>query len=256
MLLKDYLLQFREEMPNWLKIFNPQDPENIKNFLNSRLVFYPGSGFDGQAVKVFGSSHTAHCFIYVDYARRKYELETELKNKRTRFRGYSTLARINVSFSDLAPFGWVRHFLLEEMRYSPGVVKDVLNIVPYAFLEIIERNRTLDDVHGPERLAILFIYKDAYSLFDELFCQTNSSKRLFAILLQRHGFDCNGDEFDGGGLLEKLALRCKIAPEFLLIGDNTKPWMHYSKVDGVDGERSGQNHNLRCLYTRKCHRSE
>jgi len=247
MLLKDYLLQFKEEMPTWLKQFNAKDPDNIKNFLNSRLVFYPGSGFDGHAVKVFGSSHAAHCFIYADYALSKYELVSALTNKRTRFRGYSTLARINVSFSDLAPFGWVRHFLPEEMK-DASCIESIRDIIPYVFLEIIERHPALDDDHGPERLAILFIYKDAYSLFDELFCQKNSRKQLFAILLQEHPFGGNGDEFGGRGLLQKLALRFQIVPEFLLIAEYTVPWKHYSKLEHVDGDLGGEHNEWRYIY--------
>jgi hypothetical protein len=78
MTISDFLFSIRETIPAWLLSFQPLPEFPIESqpaaafprsqFFSSRCVYYPGGGFDGHPVKLFGSSHSAHCFVYADYA--------------------------------------------------------------------------------------------------------------------------------------------------------------------------------------------
>lgn len=80
MKLHGYLSQHREPCPSWLVNFNGKDGFDHQAFFNSRVVYYPGYGSDGQAVKLFGSSHSAHCFVYADSRNRKEQVLADLDN--------------------------------------------------------------------------------------------------------------------------------------------------------------------------------
>ena len=56
-----------EPLPEWL---TSQCPPRFDReaFFGSRTVYYPGSGDDGQPVKLCALSRASHCFIYVDQA--------------------------------------------------------------------------------------------------------------------------------------------------------------------------------------------
>ncbi len=60
-----------EHLPQWLSKCRPSRRIAMADFLASRVVFYPGSGTDGQPVEFFGSRHAAHCFVLADYGITK-----------------------------------------------------------------------------------------------------------------------------------------------------------------------------------------
>jgi hypothetical protein len=103
MTMYEYLRQQREDPPAWLGRFNPGDPFPREQFFASRVVYYPGSGTDGHPVKVFGSTHSAHCFVYADYGVTQTALEEELGDPRYGFRGYHRLSRLQLRETDLIP---------------------------------------------------------------------------------------------------------------------------------------------------------
>ena len=79
----------------------------MKNILASRAVFYPGAGNDGQPLKIFCESHSAHCFIYADYLKSKKELIKQLKeNLASYYWGYKTLFAIEGRAKDFFPEGY------------------------------------------------------------------------------------------------------------------------------------------------------
>ena len=91
---KKYLpfLKLFDELPNvnihfeFSKKINEGNIESIESlfnredFFNSRVVFYPGAYVDGHAIKLFGSSHAAHCFVYCDYWHEQNEISRLVKN--------------------------------------------------------------------------------------------------------------------------------------------------------------------------------
>lgn len=227
--LKEYLHQnYRTLVPEWLEDFNPKNPEAVSNlvqsFLNSRVVFYPGSGRDGSAVQFFNEASAAQCFLYVDCGMTRDEVEHQLHHHG--FRGYSSIARLSVSESDMGANHWIPHMRPEEVldRLQPEP--------PYAFLEILEKRD--DAVAGASRIAILFLAADGHAAYDALFCQKDSSSVPFGIVVQDHGFGGNWGDFGAGGVMETIARRAASFPVFLLVGDNTNAWEGYTRVANVD----------------------
>ena len=91
MTLYEYLHRASEDTPIWLDQFGEEDSFSAQQFFASRVVFYPGSGTDGHPVKLFGSTHSAHCFVYADYGVSRPVLEEELGHPTHHFQGYHSL---------------------------------------------------------------------------------------------------------------------------------------------------------------------
>jgi len=243
----EYLQGISEPIPIWLECFEPGNPAPIKDFLGSRIVFYPGSGHDGQPVALFGSSHAAHCFVYADYGVSQTEVESDLNNPNTSFRGYQTLARIKIHESELTPHGWAHHLSREDIRnptFAKGFVK------PFGFMEILERLVDLDERHGPERLALLFLGADGIASYDALFCQGITNPP-FGLVIQEHGFSCNYDTFGRDSLLELIATRTGTFPELLLVSANGQAWDGYDAVPNTIPTRGGMHSMERSLFKRR-----
>lgn len=260
----EYLSNKRETMPSWLRAFQPGDAFDCQQFFSHRVVYYPGSGFDGHPVKLFGSTHSAHSFIYVDYGQTQLELEEQLGHRLNGFRGYHTLARINLTEADLVPNGWDSS--VDRSALPPDLYYDYTNFAnknfssPFGFLEILEREMGRTGQYGPARLAILFLGADGYAAYEALFCNRRFRQVThdpFAIILQDHGFGGNYALFGGAGgrgdrnLLEQIARRGNVLPQFLLVADNTAPWQDFERVFDVAGDsfmRNAENGPLRFLY--------
>lgn len=241
----EYLRRIPERMPQWLERFSPGDRFDRDAFFSSRVVYYPGSGFDGHAVKLFGSSHSAHSFIYVDYGITRDRIKQELADPAHTFRGYRTVGVIRLGMEDLTPSGWLPH--------PPQPIRHPFiagTIEPFGLLAVLELDNLFDHRHGPWRLAVLFLGADGIATYDALFCQKDGTQSPFAILLQDHGFGGNYDRFGGGGLMEGIALKSNALPQFLLVGENTKQWSGYKMVNGLEAEHGGMHWNDRRLFVR------
>lgn len=252
MTLYEYLRRtLREDIPAWLDGFRNGDHFSRQQFFESRVVYYPGSGTDGHPVKVFGSTCSAHCFVYVDYGVPQSALEAELEHPRHRFRGYHTSARLHLREGDLVPEGWTPHVLgaseVPRNRYRFAAVA----AAPFGFLEVLERDPEFDDNHGARRLAILFLGADGIAAYDALFCQGLGHLPPFAVVLQDDGFDGNWDRFGRGGVLQRIATDCKVIPQWLLVAENTDAWEGFERVPDVDGDHGGMHGHLRFLYERR-----
>jgi hypothetical protein len=250
MTLHEYLRELREDTPAWLDKFEGGDPFPRQKFFGSRVAYYPGSGTDGHPVKLFGSTHSAHCFVYADYGVTRPSLEGELGHPQHRFLGYHTLSRLQLLETDLVPRGWTAHIRAGEGpqdKYRLGAVA----AAPFGFLEVMERDQGIDDSHGARRLAILFLGADGIAAYDALFCQEHSDSPPFAVVIQDHGFDGNYDQFGRGGLLERIATRCNFVPLWLLVSDNSGPWHGFERVPDVEGDAGGMHETLRFLHARR-----
>lgn len=241
MKMEDYLrAQHAESTPSWL-ITVERDAADVqgicRNFLASRLVYYPGSGRDGDPVTVFNRSGAAHCFIYVDYGIPRSELEVELQ---AGFRGYESLLRLELTEADLAT-EWVGHIPSSETDRGYRAVP------PYGFIEIFQRKAELDGTHGAERFAVLFLSNDAYIAFDMLFCQDSGVPSPFCVVLQDHGFGGGYGTFGRGGLMEQVAAVAHVRPSLLLVGQNTEPWNGYQRCD-ADPADMGEHRAPRRLF--------
>jgi hypothetical protein len=248
MTLLEHLHRHRETLPTWLEEFTAAHPFSYESFFGSRVVYYPGSGSDGHPVQLFGSTHSAHTFVYVDYGMSLARLEEELDSPGRGFRGYRTLLRRRLGPSDLTFDGWTPHVSREDLASSRSRMGGMNQ--PYGVLEILERTEEKDDSHGASRLAVLFLGADGIATYDALFCQDSSVAAPFALVLQDHGFGGNYDRFGNGGLLERLATRCRVFPDWLLVAEGTRPWTGFERFGGVEGDRGGMHQELRYLYSR------
>lgn len=243
----EFLHTLSEPMPDWLKSLKPGEPASINQFFGSRLVYYPGSGHDGQPVALFGASHAAHCFVYADYGVSRSEVERDLNSRSDSFSGYRTLDRIQISENDLTPQRWMPHIQPDEIadkKFAAGFV------APFGFLEILERFESLNDDHGPQRLAILFLGADGIAAYDALFCQ-NAYAAPFAVVIQEHGFGGNYNAFGRGSLLELVASRTETWPAYLLVSANGQCWEGYKAMPNLESTRGGEHLTERALFERQ-----
>lgn len=230
--LRDYLSTMSEALPAWLQDFDITKVDKstastvLHSLLQSRLVYYPGSGRDGGPVAVFNSAHAAHCFMYVDYQLTRDNLLRELED--AAFRGYTTVARVDLVERDFNLGAWKSHV-------SRRVDYRFPRASPYGFIEILERDSALDDAHGAKRLAILFLAADGHAAYDAIFCQSNGTPAPFCVVLQDHGFGGNYSNFGSGGHLCQIATDCHVLPQLLLIAENTKPWATHKRCTSSDG---------------------
>ena len=249
MTLREYMQGQREDLPVWLDQFEDGAIFPLQEFFQSRVVYYPGSGTDGHPVKVFGSTHSAHCFVYADSGVTQPALEAKLGHPLHGFQGYHTLSRLQLRETDLVPQGWTSHLHAGEVpQGSDGF--GAIAAAPFGFLEILERNWEFDDNHGPRRLAILFLGADGIATYDALFCQKPTGIPPFAVLLQDHGFGGNYNRFGQDGLLEQIAIRCGVFPIFLLVAENTRAWGQFERIPDVESDIGGMHAMPRFL----CHR--
>ena len=245
----DILQREPEAQPDWL--YAPKSPRFDRNeFFRSRTVYYPGSGCDGQPVKFCALSRVAHAFVYVDCSYRHLHRQAVNWNTLSRlladpdqgFRGYALAHHEKVTKKNLWPGGWTPHIEKDEARGA--VFKR-----PPAHFAVLERQHGNEE-HGPWRLAILFIGGDGIASYDALYCQEDGAPPPFLAVIHDHGFGGSYARFDRNGLLERIARRTGVLPEFLLVADCSTPWSRYADT-GADAEPGGQHGHPRRLYRRK-----
>ena len=249
-------------MPTWLANYKKGDSINLNEVFSSNLVYYPGSGYDGQPVKTCVQSSCSHVFIYVDYGISRKDLENNLVHPG--FPGYSILDTIEFSEKDLAPKGWYPHVntwkkilvndkelysLVNFVRYAIKRRGMAIGEEPYSFMYIFERQEGLTDEHGAKRFAVIFLFTDGIINYDALFANKNIQTP-FLMVLQDHGWGGNYDKFGKGGLMEKIAIETNVFPKMLIVGDNTDSWSGYKKVD-CESVKGGEPQHFRYLFERE-----
>lgn len=248
---ESYLASIQEPTPVWLKNFSQDSRMEWQDFFNSRLVYYPGSGFDGEAVRLFASTKSAHCFLYADYCIQKQTLLHKLNQEGGAFTGYQTIARVHLTDQEIASRYWVQHVYDKPLQKINYYFAQEMQNSPFAFLEILERKPEFDDSFGAQRIAILFVGGDGVATYDALFCQADS-KPLFALVLQDHGFGGNYTRFGRGGILHDIATQCQKQPQYLWIDPrDTQPWDGYEKIQNLSFSTGGMHNNKRYLFERK-----
>ena len=213
-----------ELFPEWLKEFSPRF--NLKNFFSSRTVFYPGSGTDGQPIRLCSTAHAAHTFVYADYVVSA----KKIVNKVNKFRGYDIERLENLDEACVSPpIGWSPREDHSDRHKS----KKIKLTNPYYLYVVLRRKRNFGRTHGPKKLAILFVGKDAFETFDILYCQ-KGRRNPYLIVVQDHGFgDSHGrfdNEVDDNCLLHKYAKRYNAQPKLLLVGKPSKAWKGYKRT--------------------------
>lgn len=236
-----------EPTPEWLLAHAAGQPFPRQAFFSSRVVYYPGSATDGHPLKLFAGTHSAHCFVFVDYGLSRDVFEQQLSDSAHAGhpRGYRPLTVAPLQESDLAPHGWTTH--VDPARF--GGVHTTARPPGGAFglWAALERKAEFTDDHGPSRIAILVVGGDGIATFDALFCQADSGPPAWAIVLQDHGFGGNWTNFGGDSLLWKRA--AARPPRWLLVADDTQAWSGYERVSSPD--TGGMHANDRSLFQRR-----
>lgn len=225
-----------EELPPWLRAWKRRRRIRVADFLSARVVFYPGSGTDGQPVQFFGSRHLAHSFVLVDYGIPREHIEHELGESGHPFAGYARIGHSEVSQADLAHI----HSPIQGMPVA---------IEPYAFVEVFERRVAFDRSHGPERLAVLFLGADGVAAYDWLFCRARA-RAPFAVVLQDHTWGGNYSVWGTGGSLEQFAMATGRLPDSLLVAKNTRAWTGYAPIQGAVADGGGMHGYRRQMWHR------
>ena len=241
----DILRRDPEPLPGWLEGDSPPRFDR-ETFFASRTVYYPGSGNDGQPVKLCALSHAAHSFIYVDQAVGRDTLRELLNDPEEGFRGYSIAHQESVSEDVLRPGGWTPHVSEEEARNSHRFRSSFAE--PFGWFVVLDRQCGGED-HGPRRLAILFVGGDGHASYDALYCQGDGTPVPFLAVIQDHPSGGDYSRFGQGGLLDLIAGRTGVRPKFLLVGRNSRPWTGYADT-GAYPEPGGIAAHPRHLFCR------
>lgn len=236
-----------ELMPLWLENYKPGDPFDRHGFFGARTVYYPGSGTDGQPVKVFGERRWAHSFIYVDYGLPEASLTDTLDNPRDGFSHYyNTLGRLQLSMLDLVPSPIQRNMSYPRMAESSRTRNQVGS--GFGFLEILEHNGRRFNIDRPERLAIMFLGGDGFATFNALYCQQDSIAPPFAAVIEDYGWGDNWDRFGPDGFLHSLATQGDAIPPWIWAAEDRFAWPNFFEVMGTEAPNGGMHQVVRRLY--------
>ena len=208
----EYFSKDRERMPAWLENHKIGALVNISDLLDSRIVYYPGSWFDGNPICTFNTAHAAHVFVYVDYGYNKETVNRKLSDNA--FTGYHLCHEQEVSPKELLPRILRYHVTEEERRTAiSGYDMSIRTDEAFAVLKIYERNEDIGEEHGAWRFAVLYIGADANATCDALFGNTDRSPYACVVCANMgSGYTC----FVRDSLLERIAQRTQTFPQFLL----------------------------------------
>ena len=144
-------------MPAWLAGHVAGGRVDIGGFLGSRLVYYPGSGIDGHPLRVFGASHSAHCFVFADNGLNRDDWIVPIREQGRRgVRGYRLLDVQDLSIDQLVPYGYrPGHPSLSLLDFDGKGRRSLRMVTRCAPLCVLERMAGFHEGHGPRRLAIL-----------------------------------------------------------------------------------------------------
>lgn len=253
---------YQMPLPAWLIEINKGSRIPWKDFFGSRTVFYPGSGLDPYTVNAFMRSHSAYCFVNVDYGISKERLENELK--KPMFPGYDIVYERDIFESFFLsmfrqPYSFVADFGLDfgedvycVFAYRHSERKNFDTVKHYVKFLVFKRKTDLGDSFGAERFALLFIGGDAFPVFNALYANKNAN--LFAMLIDDYGYGGQYARYGNGQLLHKIALRCNVFPELILTERCTGNRM-WDGFHGIDDSDSPDNADLgrvpRLLYKRE-----
>ena len=227
----DLLRQSTLPVPSWLKETTEFTDQTARDFLGSRAVFYPGSGDDGDAFRLFGGTHSAHCFVHADYNLSPAVIADKLELRYPdHVKGYEPILTSIISAKAIQELFQVdMHNLFKSENYNLFGIRERLSRAfemneAIALWAVLQRTSEYDEAHGPVRLAFLHIQAEAVWVFWNLWAPT--ARAPFAILLQDHGFGGNCARFGGAeSPLYQLASKHSALPNWLLVGKrNTDSW--------------------------------
>lgn len=234
----DYLAQSQEPTPEWLKYYYPGAKVDFKDFMSSRVAYYPGCGYDFSLIAAGGRSGSVHSFLYVDYGVNKSEMEAALGC----LSGYHRIGHVDFGVTDLVPSG-IHPLNIENVDDILRRSRDFVCGTPFCFMEIFE------SIDRQDRIAVTVLFADGVATYYQLFpCEYHKSPYL--MLLADHGFGGNYTRFGEGGLLDDILKKNGHYPEIVMCAPNTHIWEGYVKVEDVDPYVGGMHRDGRSIYVK------
>ena len=208
--------------PDWLKNLEAQsiaEDEFPLNDILSQSLYYPASHFDGDPVRHLAGN--IHSFIYVDYGYTAQDLDQSLRH--FGFRGYHIIGRRRVLERELNPKGTKASGLNLEIDAHPERLKWYIK-KPFCEWIVFQRNRDMDQTHGPERFSLLYISGDGAATYQVLFSENCVSPTAISIIQPGEGFGGNWTSFKDPSKILARSVRNNSAgmPKFLLDGQYSK----------------------------------
>ena len=275
----DYLYNnYREPTPDWLMAIDGDSEIPWKQFFESRTVFYPGAGLDPHTVNAFGGSHSAHCFINVDYLDRKASIEFKTRERSFSERDLATDEAIRQAHEccDLSRPLFPDYTLIYSRSLSEGEFFAMFDN-PYSYRRdpdlkrfdarsgfdkyghfvkfyVFERNAECANPRAVERFALLYLGADAFPVFNAVYVQGHAN--LFATLIEDYGFGCQYERFGNRQLLHEMAKKANVFPEFILSERPYCVWKHYAPFEGMELSGCGTRGRWLCKLDKEAMRLE
>lgn len=176
-------------MHNWIN----QDTSNslledgifpLKTILKNSL-YYPASGQDGSPIR-HANVLKINSFVYVDTFTTENELENILGFES--FRGYHIYGQKRLTKNDLTPDGWQLKFpsdVDEHTKDDYVMAMRMADANPHnAFARwiILERDKDLDENHGPHSISLLFIRGEGAATYQALYVEQKILPQILAII--------------------------------------------------------------------------
>ena len=242
----DYVAKSRAENPDQAAIKErivknqlgtPHDVLENQSSHEGGTLFYPGSGSDWGPLRLFGEFAHFERVIYCDYHCRWAECRGHLNDG-----GFWEEAGYRqISCREMSPVEWGLlswNELWDKRSYQDSFATHSLHPRSHAFELLLERKGRF--------LTLVLLPTEAIGTFRYLL---RRKVTIDAVVLQEHGFGGQWTNFGGESMLyEACQQDPSSCPQWLLIGENTKPWPGYSVAsEGV--VYRGQMHRFkRALY--------
>ena len=240
----DYLKQFAEAVPTWLKDHCPGRSINFDEVRHTRCAYYPGAGDDGSLIKCCNQAQCVHLFIQADYwywgtdENGKYYYP---EKKLTSIRGYRIIDTIEME--DFSQRQTNFHIDINYLVKGAPATCWWYKYTPRFKMVIYERINAFDEEIGSPRFAVILACYDGIALYDILF-GNGVFTNLFIVLNQEHGFGGNYDRFCN--LMQKIAINSNVLPP-LMLTENQNIWDGYENMRTVP-IIGGLVHNSRSIY--------
>jgi len=185
--------------PAWLKDIDArsisEDEFPLTDIL-AQSLYYPACGFDGDPIRHLGGN--IYSFIYIDYGRRKYELNSEIDKG---FSKYFLLERRTITEQELNPKGInppnINSAVEFENRRNLGIFNFYVGRrTPYCEWFVFERDMLADELHGPKRFSLLYLNADGAATYPILYNANNIRPEVICIINAGHdAFNSNWTDF-------------------------------------------------------------
>ena len=245
----EYLSQFKEDVPEWLKNYKEEDDFSFEDVIAGRLAYYPGFGYDGTMLTVGNKSHVVHSFVHTDYMNTRVNIERQINH----VRGYHVIGRKEWNIEEVLPLPEkgtnYRHSYDKMIGRAGDWIKHWTHDTLYLITHIMERDPDRDDEYGAIKFVTTTANIDGFILYLLLFME-KCKRAPWLFLLQDHGFGGNHNRFGKGGWMERLMEVSILWPKFV-ISDNkhgTDIWDGYKQIKGVNPVIGGMHHKVRYLW--------